>query len=63
MFYVLFLLAAGALGGYCYLLVQMKNRGGAIRQAPAKRVYVTPVDVADDAPKQDNVIVLRRNVG
>ena len=63
MFYLLFLLAAGALGGYCYLLVQMKNRGGAIRQAPAKRVYVTPVDVADDAPKQDNVIVLRRNVG
>lgn len=62
--YLLFLVALGALGGYCYLLVQMKNHGGAMRGAPPKRMYVTPVDVEDDAPKAgDNVIVLRRSVG
>ena len=62
--YLLFLLALGALGGYCYLLVQIKNRGALTRQAPPKRLYVTPVDVEEDAPKTgDNVIVLRRNVG
>ena len=62
--YLLFLVAVAALGGYCYLLVQIKNRGTITRTAPAKRIYVTPVDVEDDAPKAgDNVIVLRRNVG
>lgn len=64
MAYLLCFVAVAALGGYCYLLVQLKHRGAALRTAPAKRMYVTPVDVEDDAPKVgDNVIVLRRNVG
>jgi hypothetical protein len=62
--YLLLLAAVAALGGYCYLLVQLKHRGSALRSAPPKRMYVTPVDVEDDSPKVgDNVIVLRRNVG
>lgn len=62
--YLLFVVAAGALGAYCYALVQIKNKGTISRGAPAKRMYVTPVDVEDEAPKAgDNVIVLRRNVG
>jgi hypothetical protein len=64
--YLLFVAAAAALGGYCYLLVQMKQRRSlaGVRSAAPKRAYVTPVDVEDDAPKVgDNVIVLRRNVG
>lgn len=63
--YLLFFVAVAALGTYCYALVQIKNHGSLTRSAaPAKRTYVTPVDVEDDAPKAgDNVIVLRRNVG
>lgn len=62
--YALVLVALGALGGYCYLLVQMKQRATAMFNAPARRAYVTPVDIEDDAPKSgDNVIVLRRSVG
>jgi len=61
---LLFLVAAGLLAGYCYMLVQMKNRGTATLRQQPKRTYVTPVDVEDDSPKVgDNVIVLRRNVG
>lgn len=61
---LLFLVAAAALGAYCYLLVQLKHRAAATRPVPAKRMYVTPVDVEDESPKGgDNVIVLRRNVG
>ena len=64
MFYLLFFLAAAALGAYCYALVQMKNRAGGARSAPQKRMFVTPVEMEDDSPKVgDNVIVLRRNVG
>jgi hypothetical protein len=64
MFYLLFVITAGAFGAYCYMLVQIKNRGGITRATPAKRVYVTPVDIEDEVPKVgDNVIVLRRNVG
>ena len=63
LFIALFLVAAAALGGYCYLLVQMKQNARA-RHAPPKRTYVTPIEIADDAPKVgDNVILLRRNVG
>ena len=62
--YLVFVAALAALGGYCYLLVQLKHRGTMVRSAPPKRTYVTPVDVEDDSPKVgDNVIVLRRNVG
>ncbi|MBM3659675.1 MAG: hypothetical protein FJW95_09255 [Actinobacteria bacterium] len=62
--YLLFLVAAAALGAYCYALVQIKNHGALTRTQPAKRAFVTPVDVEDDASKAgDNVIVLRRNVG
>ena len=62
--YLLLVVAIGALGGYCYLLVQMKHHGVGMRNEPAKRIYATPVDLEDDAPKSgDNVIVLRRGVG
>lgn len=62
--YLLLLVAIAALGGYCYLLVQIKNRGSAFGAAPPKRVFVTPIDIEEDAPKAgDNVVVLRRNVG
>jgi hypothetical protein len=64
-FYALFLLSLVALGGYCYLLVQLKHQTHAPRVAPVKRMHVTPVGVEDEpAPKVgDNVIVLRRSVG
>ena len=62
--YLLFVVAVGALGAYCYALVQIKNRGTIARAKPAKRMYVTPVDTEVVAPKGgDIVIVLRRNVG
>lgn len=63
MFILLFLVAAGALGGYCYLLVQMKHRAHVARPAPTPRAYVPPVEREVDVPRQDNVIVLRRSVG
>lgn len=64
LFIALFLLTAAALGGYCYLLVQMKQRSAA-RHAPPKRTYVTPIQIEDDAPVagNNNVVLLRRNVG
>lgn len=62
-FWALFLLAAALLGLYVYALVHLKQQVRA-RHAPPKRVFATPVDVEDDAPKVgDNVILLRRNVG
>ena len=63
MFWLLFLLSAGTLGGYVYLLMQFKQKA-ATKYAPPKRVYATPISKDDEAPKVgDNVILLRRSVG
>lgn len=63
-FWALFLVAVGALGGYCYLLRQFKHQRAAARYEAPKRVFATPIALADDVPKVgDNVILLRRNAG
>lgn len=63
MFWLLFLLSAGALGGYVFLLVQFKQQAATKYTAP-KRVYATPIAKDEESPKVgDNVILLRRSVG
>ena len=62
--YLLLLVALAALGGYCYLLVQFKQRSTIGRAAPMQHVVVTPVTPAEEQARPvDNVILLRRNVG
>lgn len=62
-FWALFLVTVGALGGYCYLLRQLKLQRATMRHAAPARVAV-PITRVDDVPKVgDNVILLRRNVG
>lgn len=61
--YLLFVVASAALGGYCYLLVQFKNRSALGRVAPMQHVVVSPVAPVDEQARPvDNVILLRRNV-
>lgn len=62
--WLLFLLAAAALGGYVYLLLQFKKSAALTAVRPVRPVRAAPVAVADDdARVGDNVVVLRRNVG
>jgi len=61
--YLLLVVALGALGGYCYLLVQFRNRSTIGRAAPMQHVVVSPAAPADEQARPvDNVILLRRNV-
>jgi hypothetical protein len=61
-FYLLFVLAAAALGGYCYLLVQIKHRAVVARGVTPRQAVVSSIDIEEEAPRTgDNVIVLRRH--
>jgi hypothetical protein len=67
MLWVLWLLSAAALGGYCYLLVQMKHRARAVRPAEAtRRAEIQPLHarrIPATSGSANNVVLLRRSAG
>ena len=67
MLWFLWLLSAAALGGYCFLLVQMKHRSPAVRPADAvRRAEIQPLHarrIPAAGSVANNVVLLRRSAG